>query len=52
MNDYYTPHFAIEIHLQGVWHPVAWFVVLEDACLFHGWLRAKYPKEKYRIAFL
>jgi hypothetical protein len=49
MDDHYSPHYAVEICIQGRWHPVAWFVCLEDARLFHGWLSEKYPKESYRI---
>ena len=52
MDDYYTPHFKVEILLAGAWHPIAWFVVLEDADLFCSWLNEKYPRETYRVSGL
>jgi hypothetical protein len=50
VNDYYQPHFKVEILLVGVWHPIAWFVVLEDANLFCSWLNEKFPRETYRVS--
>ena len=49
MENYYVPHYRIEIFLMDGWHPIAWFVVLEDATLLHTWLSKQYPKERYRI---
>ena len=52
MNDYYQPHFKVEILLSEAWHPIAWFVVLEDANLLCSWLNEKYPRETYRVTDL
>ena len=52
MDDYYVPHYKVEILLSGAWHSVAWFVVLQDADLFCSWLTEQYPRETYRVAEL
>jgi len=52
VDNYYTPHYCVEIFLVEHWRPVAWFVCQEDATLFHTWLCMNFPSENYRITDL